>query len=124
MGRSGPLDHPELLEVQALLDQSDVTEAQRLLARLGNRPELAHGVTFLTTRLLHLRGRLDHAGLAERLRDLVAEAPDFLEAVALLSQSEASANESAVTAVAIPARSATPVVTGSVANVAPAIPWT
>jgi len=89
MGRSGPLDHPELLEVQAFLDQGDVAEAQRLLARLGNRSELAHGIAFLTTRLLQARGRLDHAGVAERLRDLVAAAPDFQEALALLSQAEA-----------------------------------
>ncbi|HVY61394.1 MAG TPA: hypothetical protein VHF22_07055, partial [Planctomycetota bacterium] len=100
----------ELLEVQALLDQKDVAEAQRRLARLDNRPDLAHGVAFLTTRLLHLRGRLDHAGVAERLRDLVAQAPDFQEALALLSQSEASAKGGAgPEPAATERRSATPI---------------
>src|SRR5262249_16338843 len=92
-------------------------------ARLGNRADLAHGVAFLTTRLLHLRGRLDNAGLAERLRDLLVEAPDFQEAIALLTQSEASANGAAAKAPEVPVRSATPVGTESAAK-APAIPWT
>src|SRR5215813_592133 len=89
MGRGGPLDHPELLEVQKLLDDRDVAEAQRRLGRLGNRAELSHGIAFLTTRLLHARGRLDLRGVAERLRELLAAAPGFEEALALLAQAEA-----------------------------------
>jgi tetratricopeptide (TPR) repeat protein len=89
MGRSRPLDHPELLAVQKLLDDRDLAEAQRQLARLGTREELAHGITFLTTRLLHARGRLDFRGVAERLRELLTIAPGFEEALALLAQAEA-----------------------------------
>src|ERR1700742_159865 len=89
MGQSGPLDHPELQEVQRLLDARDVAEAQRRLARLGARADLSDGVTFLTTRLLHARGRLDLRGVAERLRELLSHAPDFAEAVQLLEQAEA-----------------------------------
>ena len=111
MGRRGPLDHPELLEVQQLLDDREVAEAQRRLARLGHRPEMSHGITFLTTRLLHARGRLDLAGVAERLRELLAVAPKFEEALALLAQAEAhkSARAGAPSAPAEP-RPATPVV--------------
>ncbi|HEX4337596.1 MAG TPA: hypothetical protein VH062_16900 [Polyangiaceae bacterium] len=90
MGRSGPLDHPELLEVQALLDGRDLAEAQRRLARLNDRHEFAHGITFLATRLLHARGRLDLAGVAERLRDLLVLSPHFQEAAALLAHAEAN----------------------------------
>jgi tetratricopeptide (TPR) repeat protein len=88
MGRSGPLDHPELLAVQKLLDDRDLAEAQRQLARLGTREELAHGITFLTTRLLHARGRLDLRGVAERLRELLAISPEFEEALSMLAQAE------------------------------------
>jgi tetratricopeptide (TPR) repeat protein len=88
MGRGGPLDHPELREVEKLLDARDVAEAQRRLARVGDRAELANGVSYLTTRLLHARGRLDLAGLAGRLRELISRSPDFPEAVALLASAE------------------------------------
>jgi tetratricopeptide (TPR) repeat protein len=90
MGRGGPLDHPELLEVQKLLDDRNVAEAQRLLGRIGNRAEFSHGIAFLTTRLLHARGRLDLRGVAERLRELLSAAPGFEEALALLAEAEAA----------------------------------
>src|SRR5258708_28026073 len=106
MGRSGPLDHPELLEIQQLLDDREVAEAQRRLARLGNRPEMSHGITSLTTRLLHARGRLDLTGVADRLRELLTAAPGFEEALALLAQAEAhtSVRASAPPAHAVPNR--------------------
>ena len=56
MGRGGPLDYPELREVENLLDTRDIAEAQRRLARMGDRADLANGVAYLTTRLLHARG--------------------------------------------------------------------
>ncbi len=88
MGRSGPLDHPELLEVDKLLDIRDVGEAQRRLALLDNRIELSDGIAYLTTRLLHARGRLDLSGVADRLRELLTRSPHFAEAAALLLQAE------------------------------------
>ncbi|HEX7669466.1 MAG TPA: hypothetical protein VF395_07785, partial [Polyangiaceae bacterium] len=80
MGRGGPLDYPELREVEALLDTRDIAEAQRRLARMGDRADLADGVSYLTTRLLHARGRLDLEGMADRLRELVSRLPQFPEA--------------------------------------------
>src|SRR4051812_1664926 len=88
MGRSSPLDHAELRDVESLLDKKDLAEAQRQLALLGARAELADGVAYLTTRLLFARGRLDASGVADRLRDLVHRDKVFPEAEALLSQAE------------------------------------
>ncbi len=84
MGRGGPLDHPELREVEQLLDTREIAEAQRRLAKYGDRPELAIGVAYLTARLLHARGRLDLPGLSERLRELIAKVGDFPQAAELL----------------------------------------
>jgi tetratricopeptide (TPR) repeat protein len=98
----GPLDHPELREVEQLLDAREVAEAQALLSTLGERKDMADGVAYLTTRLLHVRGKLDWPAVADRLRDILARSPDFSEASALLfaaergrvqSQSPATAKE-------------------------------
>ena len=86
MGSSGPLDHPELRDVERLLDAKDVAEAQRLLAQLGTRRELSDGVAYLSARLLHARGRLDLSSVAERLRELLARSPNFPEATAFLER--------------------------------------
>lgn len=88
MGSSGPLDHPELLHIERLLDARDVAEAQRRLFELGTTPALADGVAYLTTRLLHLRGRLDGRGVADRLRDLVRKVGHFPEASRMLDAAE------------------------------------
>src|SRR4051794_4873363 len=115
MGRVGPLDYPELRDVERLIDSADVAEAQRLLGMLGHRPELSVGVTYLATRLLHARGRLDVSGVRDRLRDIVAQTPGFLEAVMLLTRAEsgslggtASARAPAQVVVATPPQSEVP----------------
>jgi tetratricopeptide (TPR) repeat protein len=88
MGSSGPLDQPELLHIERLLDARDLAEAQRCLSGLGGSPRFADGVAYLTTRLLHLRGRLDARGVADRLRDLVGKVGHFPEASRLLDAAE------------------------------------
>jgi len=77
---AGPLDDPRLREVEECLNQARFEEAQRKLVALGSVRDLGPGVAYLTTRLLAQRGRLDSAAVAERLRDLLAEAPNFPEA--------------------------------------------
>lgn len=77
---AGPLDDPRLREVEDCLNQARFEEAQRKLVALGAVRDLGPGVAYLTTRLLAQRGRLDSAAVAERLRDVLAEAPDFPEA--------------------------------------------
>lgn len=91
MGDKEPLDHPELRDIDRLLDQLRIAEAQIRLAQLGDAPELSIGVAYLSTRLLHLRGRLEARAATERLRDLLEQAPGFKEARTLLSQLDASA---------------------------------
>ncbi len=81
---AGPLDDPRLREVEVCLTEARFDEAQRKLVGLGNVQDLGPGVAYLTTRLLAQRGRLDAAAVAERLRDVLAEAPDFPEARELL----------------------------------------
>jgi len=77
---AGPLDDPRLREVEDCLNQARFEEAQRKLVALGSVRDLGPGVAYLTTRLLAQRGRLDSTAVAERLRDLLAEAPNFPEA--------------------------------------------
>ncbi|HEX5098613.1 MAG TPA: hypothetical protein VFV94_03905, partial [Polyangiaceae bacterium] len=77
---AGPLDDPRLREVEECLNEARFEEAQRKLVDLGAVRDLGPGVAYLTTRLLAQRGRLDSAAVAERLRDVLAEAPDFPEA--------------------------------------------
>jgi hypothetical protein len=82
---AGPLDDPRLREVEACLNEGRFDEAQRKLVGLGGVRKLEPGVAYLTTRLLAQRGRLDSSAIAERMNDLLAEAPDFPEARNYLS---------------------------------------
>src|ERR1051325_2319839 len=77
---AGPLDDPRLREVEASLNEGRFDEAQQKLFTLGGIRELEAGFAYLTTRLLAQRGRLDASAIAERMNDLLAEAPDFPEA--------------------------------------------
>src|SRR4051794_34641159 len=77
---AGPLDDPRLREVEACLNGGQFEEAQRKLVGLGGVRDLGPGVAYLTTRLLAQRGKLDPSAVAERLRDLLTEVPDFPEA--------------------------------------------
>jgi hypothetical protein len=81
----GPLDDPRLQEVEACLNDGRFEEAQRKLVALGSVRDLGPGVAYLTTRLLAQRGRLDATAIAERINDVLAEAPDFPEARSYLN---------------------------------------
>jgi tetratricopeptide (TPR) repeat protein len=81
---SGPLDHPRLLEIEEHLDRAEIDAAQRLLAELGDLPVHRVAITYFATRLLYQRGRLDSAGVIERLRELMLIEPVFPQASAML----------------------------------------
>ncbi|MEI9951875.1 MAG: hypothetical protein WDO74_23555 [Pseudomonadota bacterium] len=85
---SGPLDHPRLLEIEERLDRAEIDTAQRLLAELGDLNVHRVAITYFATRLLYQRGRLDSAGVVERLRELVVLEPDFPQATAMLTAAE------------------------------------
>ena len=85
---SGPLDHPRLLEIEERLDRAEIDAAQRLLAELGDLHVHRVAITYFATRLLYQRGRLDEAGVVERLRELMLIEPEFPQASAMLSAAE------------------------------------
>lgn len=85
---SGPLDHPRLLEIEERLDRAEIDTAQRLLAELGDLNVHRVAITYFATRLLYQRGRLDSAGVVDRLRELVLLEPDFPQANAMLTAAE------------------------------------
>jgi tetratricopeptide (TPR) repeat protein len=85
---SGPLDHPRLLEIEERLDRAEIDAAQRLLAQLGDLQVHRTAITYFATRLLYQRGRLDSAGVVERLRELMLAEPVFPQASAMLSAAE------------------------------------
>ncbi len=80
----GPLDDDRLRAVEGCLDAGRFEEAQQRLAALGPSGAFGPALTYLTTRLLFLRGRLDRAAVRERIEDVLAQCPDFPEARALL----------------------------------------
>ena len=84
----GPLDHPRLLAIEQAIDSAQLDQAQRLLAELGDVAFFRYATTYLATRLLFERGRLDSAAVAERLRDVVRVAEFFPEAQAMLEAAE------------------------------------
>lgn len=86
---SGPLREPRLLEIESKLNAGRFDEAQRLLATIGNFPNAEVVSSYFATRLLFQRGRLDHAGVIERLRELLLRMPDFPEAARMLAAAEA-----------------------------------
>ncbi|MEO8905599.1 MAG: hypothetical protein ABI488_23950 [Polyangiaceae bacterium] len=85
---SGPLDHPRLLEIEAKLDRAEIDAAQRLLGDLGDVNVHRTAITYFATRLLYQRGRLDAAGVAIRLRELMVVEPIFPQASAMLAAAE------------------------------------
>ncbi len=85
---SGPLDHPRLLEIEERLDRAEIDAAQRLLAELGDLQVHRTAITYFATRLLYQRGRLDSAGVVERLRELMLTEPEFPQASAMLLAAE------------------------------------
>lgn len=88
MEGAGPLADARLLAIESWLDEGKLEDAQHALADIGHDDTVRHGVDYLAARLLHLRGRLDRAGLAQRLRDLIAASGGFPQASRLLAQLE------------------------------------
>jgi len=84
----GPLDHPRLLAIEQSIDTGQLDQAQRLLAELGDVAFFRYATTYLATRLLFERGRLDVAAVAERLRDVLRVSGFFPEAEAMLEAAE------------------------------------
>jgi tetratricopeptide (TPR) repeat protein len=88
MGK-GPLDHPRLLAIDERLDAGSLDDAQQLMAELGDVGFFRYATTYLATRLLYQRGRLDAAEVAVRLRELLLTVDFFPEARAMLEAAEA-----------------------------------
>lgn len=80
----GPLTDERLGAVEACLNEGKLEEAQQKLVALGSDRALGPGVSYLTTKLLFLRGRLDPESVRGRLEEVMAECPDFPEAETLL----------------------------------------
>lgn len=80
MSEYSPLKTPELRAIEDSLNANELDNAQRLLAQLGAHSDLQHGTSYLASRLLFLRGRLDPASVIERMRELVGANPHFTEA--------------------------------------------
>jgi tetratricopeptide (TPR) repeat protein len=87
MGK-GPLADPKLRAIEERLNAAHFDDAQRMLADLAERDSLRPGVTYLATRLLYQRGRLDEQEVIERLREVVRDAEPFPEATAMLAAAE------------------------------------
>lgn len=87
MGK-GPLDHPRLLAIEKKLDDGELDEAQHLLAQLGDVGFFRFATTYLATRLLFQRGRLEPRDVADRLRELLKAVAYFPEAAAMLQAAE------------------------------------
>jgi tetratricopeptide (TPR) repeat protein len=81
---NGPLDDPRLRAIEERLNSARFDDAQRLLSALSERDSLLPGASYLTTRLLYQRGRLDLDAVVQRLRDVLEQAREFPEASALL----------------------------------------
>jgi hypothetical protein len=76
----GPLDDARLKGIEDCLNKGRFDDAQRRLAALASEQGLGPGLAYLSARLLFHRGRLDAATVATRLREVLAERPDFSEA--------------------------------------------
>ncbi|MFZ5896760.1 MAG: hypothetical protein ACOY0T_37230 [Myxococcota bacterium] len=92
---NGPLADSRLQEIESKLNAGRFDEAQRLLSTIGNLPNAETASAYFATRLLYQRGRMDKGGVIERLRDLLARAPDFPEAARMLAAAEAGVLEPA-----------------------------
>jgi hypothetical protein len=84
-----PLNTLELRAIEDRLNAGELENAQHSLAQLGHQSDLQHGISYLATRLLFLRGRLDAPSVVERMRELVGANPHFLEARALMEHCQA-----------------------------------
>lgn len=85
---SSPLSEAALRAIDECLSAGELDEGSRRLSELGQDAAFAHGSSYLATRLLYLRGRLDAESVRERLVDLLSRAAPFPEAAALLVEVE------------------------------------
>ncbi|MEY4549955.1 MAG: hypothetical protein RL685_6150, partial [Pseudomonadota bacterium] len=85
---TSPLEHDELRHIERTLDAGDTAGAAQLLARLANSRAHEVAITFLATRLLFQRGRIDMAGAADRVSALLSRSGPFLEAEDWLAELE------------------------------------
>jgi tetratricopeptide (TPR) repeat protein len=102
------LDHPELRLIEQHIDRGELQDAQKLLGSLEDAANLREGISYLTTRLLFERGRLDASAVAERVRDLLKLPVSFPEAETLLRAVERSTAEPATARPAGPASAEAP----------------
>src|SRR5688572_16429346 len=93
MGK-GPLEDPQLLEIEAKLNRAEFDEAQQLLALLSHRRGAEAAAAYFATRLLYQRGRLDNSGVAERLREVLMYSGSFPQAENMLAAAELDVLES------------------------------
>ncbi len=85
---TSPLEHEELRHIERTLDAGDTAAAAQLLARFANSRAHEAAITFLATRLLFQRGRIDMAGAADRVSALLARSSSFPEAEDWLAELE------------------------------------
>jgi hypothetical protein len=93
---TSPLEHDELRHIEKRLDEGNTAEAAQLLARFANSRDHEIAITFLATRLLFQRGRIDSDGAADRLNALLEHAESFPEAEDWLAELEGRTEPSAV----------------------------
>lgn len=89
MSEYSTLKNPELTAIEESLNGGELDKAQQLLAQLGPHTDLQPAISYLATRLLFLRGRLDAVSVIERMRELVAANPHFSEARILIDKCRA-----------------------------------
>lgn len=85
---TSPLEHEELRHIERTLDAGDTAGAAQLLARFANSRAHEAAITFLATRLLFQRGRIDMAGAADRISALLSRSDPFPEAEDWLAELE------------------------------------
>ena len=93
---TSPLEHDELRHIERSLDEGNTAEAAQLLARFANSRDHELAITFLATRLLFQRGRIDTDGAADRINALLEHAGPFPEAEDWLAELEGRTEPSAV----------------------------
>jgi len=90
------LEHDELRHIEKTLDEGNTSEAAQLLGRFANSRDHEVAITFLATRLLFQRGRVDAEGAADRLHALIERVDHFPEAEDWLAELEGRTEPSAI----------------------------
>ncbi|MEO8177359.1 MAG: hypothetical protein ABI895_00875 [Deltaproteobacteria bacterium] len=100
---TSPLEHDELRHIERSLDAGNTAEAAQLLARFANSRDHEVAITFLATRLLFQRGRIDTDGAADRINALLERTGPFPEAEAWLDELDGRTEPSALPQAALAA---------------------